>query len=327
MKNLKFLAATLNLLAGVLTTSVAAAADDYPNQPIRLIVPFSPGGTSDNLARGLAKDMGKRLGQAVIVENKPGAGTAIGSQQVARSAPDGYVLLWITPPFAINETLMKNTLAYDARKDFTAVADVGATPLILVVNSDSKITTFKQLVELAKKSADKPLTYGTSGLGGSPHLSTVMFAKAADVKLTHIPYRGSSLAGTALLANEVDLIFDTPLLTLPHVQAGKFTALAQTGVERSPQFPDTPTMRELGLKDYEAGSWFSVLAPAGTPKPIIDKLNKTIREVQADKTFQDTFRKQGVVMTPNTPEGAQRRIMNEIERWGQAVRDSGATVN
>jgi len=327
MTVLKSLAAACGILAAAVAAPATAASGDYPNQPIRLIVPFSPGGASDNLARGLAAEMGKRLNQTVLVENKPGAGTAIGSQLVARSAPDGYTLLWITPPFAINATLMKNTLAYDTEKDFTAVADVGATPLILTVNPASKITTFEALVDHAKQSADKPLTYGTSGMGGSPHLATVMFAKAAGINLTHVPYQGSAPAVTALLANQVDLVIDTPLVVLPHVQAGKLIALAQTGAERSPQFPDTPTMQERGLKGYEAGSWFTVLAPVGTPKPIVDKLNQVIRDVQADAQFQETFRRQGIVMTPHTPEETQQRVMNEIQRWGQAVRDSGATVN
>jgi len=324
---MKYLAAAMGALAIALTAPMSAMAGDYPDRPLRLIVPFSPGGASDSLARGLAAEMGKRLGQGVVVENKPGGGTTIGSQQVAHSAPDGYTLLWITPPFVINETLMKKTLSYDTQKDFTAVADVGETPLILAVNTDSKLTTLGQLIDLAKKSEAKPLTYGTSGLGGSPHLATVMFAKAAGIKATHVPYRGSSPAVTALLANEVNFVIDTPLTILPQVQAGRFIALAQTGAKRSPQFPDTPTMQEQGLKDYEAGSWFSVVAPVHTPKPIVDKLNGIIREIQADPHFQETFGKLGIIMKPNTPEASEQRIVSEIKRWGQAVRDSGATIN
>jgi len=308
----------LTLLAGV------AQAADYPSRPIRMIVPFTPGGASDSLARGLAAELTKRLGANVIIENKPGAGTVIGSQYVATSNPDGYTLLWITPPFVINETLMKH-LPYDTTKDFTAVGDVASSPLVLVVNKSLKVNNLKDFIALAKQEPGK-LSYGSSGIGGSPHLATVMFAKAAGIELTHVPYQGSAPAVTAALSGQVNLVIDTFLTCLPYIKSGDLIPLAQTGLTRSSLLPNVPTMIEGGLTDYNAGSWFSVVAPAKTPRPIVDKLNATLNEIVKDPKFRAVFEQQGFVMMGGSPQASQARIASEVQRWGTAVKESGASI-
>ncbi len=325
MKALKiFPAAVVAALAtALLPVSASRANDSYPDKPIRLVVPFTPGGASDNLSRGLAIEMGKRMGQSVIIVNKPGAGTVIASEFVANSPADGYTLLWIAPPFAINATLMKH-LPYDTRRAFTSVCDIASSPMLVVVNKDSHIKTLDQLVDRAKH---KPLSFGTSGIGGTPHLATVMFENATGMKMTHVPYQGSAPAVTALLGGQVDLVIDTILTTLPQVSAGKLVALAQTGRTRSSLVPDLPTMQELGIKGYEANTLFSVLAPAGTPKPIVDKLNSVMNEILRDSQFRATFANLGLVMMGGSVQQANERLMGEIERWGEAVRQSGASVD
>lgn len=304
---------------------VAGHADtDYPTRPIRMIVPFVPGGASDNLARALAAKLTQRFGQNIIVENKPGAGTVIGSQYVAHAAPDGYTLLWGTAPLAINATLMKH-LPYDTLKDLTGVIDVGSSPELLVVNKSEGITTLAQLIAAAKKNPGK-LTYSSSGIGGSPHLATVMFAKDAGIKLTHVPYQGSSPAVTAAMSGEVNMVIDTFLTCLPGIKAGTLIPLAQTEAKRSTVLPDVPTMQESGMKGYVASAWFSLFAPAGTPKPVIDKLNATINEIIRDPSFKALFAKQAIFMIGGTPDEAETHLRSEVARWRTVVKESGASI-
>ena len=304
---------------------VAGHADTaYPTRPIRMIVPFVPGGASDNLARALAAKLTQRLGQNAIVENKPGAGTVIGSQYVAHATPDGYTLLWATAPLAINATLMKH-LPYDTLKDLTGVIDVGSSPEVLVVNKSEGITTLAQLIAAAKKSPGK-LTYSSSGIGGSPHLATVMFAKDAGIQLTHVPYQGSAPAVTAAMSGQVSMVIDTFLTCLPGIRAGTLIPLAQTDAKRSSVLPDVPTMQESGLNGYLANAWFSLLAPAGTPRPIIDKLNATINEIIRDPAFKALFAKQAIFMIGGTPDDAQAHLRSEVARWRTVVKESGASI-
>jgi len=316
------------LACAALTLSLAPApshADpDYPSRPIRVIVPFTPGGASDNLARAVAAELTKKLGQNAIVENKPGAGTVIGSQYVAHASPDGYTLLWATAPLAINASLMKH-LPYDTLKDLTGVVDVAASPELLVVNKSENITTLQQLIDKAKQNPGK-LTYGSSGIGGSPHLATVMFANDAGIKLTHVPYQGSAPAVTAAMAGQVNLVIDTFLTCLPGINAGTLIPLAQTGSTRSSVLPNVPTMAEAGLRGYRASAWFSMLAPANTPKPIIDKLNKTVNEIIEQPKFQALFAKQAIFMVGGTPEASEAHLKSEVAHWQTAVRQSGASI-
>lgn len=305
--------------------SPAALADTYPSRPIKLVVPFPPGGTSDTVARVLAKGMGERLGQSVIVYNQGGGGTIIGTEAVARSAPDGYTLLWMTTPFAINHTLFAKR-PYDTFEDFIPVVDVISVPLVLIVPSNSPAKTLQDLIAMAKKAPGK-VAYGSSGPGGSPHLVTAMFASKAGLQLNHIPYKGSAPAVMNLVAGQTDFVIDTLFLTRPQIEAGKARALAQTGAARSPLLPDVPTMREAGLDDYEASSWLSLAAPAGTPETIVSRLNATANEVLQDDAVRRSLEDQGLVIAGGSPERARTHLRAEVERWGQAVRDSGATIN
>lgn len=312
-------ALTLSLMPGL-----SHAEPDYPSRPIRMIVPFTPGGASDNLARALAAELTKKLGQNAIVENRPGAGTVIGSQYVAHASPDGYTLLWATAPLAINASLMKH-LPYDTLNDLIAVVDVASSPEVLVVNKSENITTLQQLIDEAKRNPGK-LTYGSSGIGGSPHLATVMFANDAGITLTHVPYQGSAPAVTAAMSGQVNLVIDTFLTCLPGINAGTLIPLAQTESKRSSVLPNVPTMAEAGLKGYQASAWFSMLAPAKTPKPVIDKLNKTVNEIIKEPKFQALFAKQAIFMVGGTADAAEAHLKNEVARWHTAVKQSGASV-
>ncbi|HEY9460132.1 MAG TPA: tripartite tricarboxylate transporter substrate binding protein [Paralcaligenes sp.] len=322
-KKALFLSLTVSLLGlGAVAPSYAAS---YPDRPITLVVPFPPGGGSDSVARGLARGMSERLGVSVVVDNKAGGGTIIGTQHVVRSKPDGYTLFWGSTPTAINPSVYKD-LSYDTLKDLTTISDVGQQPLVLVVNSSSPAKTLKDLIDEGKKDPGK-LTYGSSGVGGSPHLATALLLHEAGVDAVHVPYKGSAPAVQGVLANQTSFVFDTVILTLPFIKAGRLNALAQTSAKRSPLLPNVPTVAEAGYPGYEITSWYSVLAPAATPKAIITKLNKVINEVLADPKIASTFTAQGFQMAGDTPEQAQEHLKQEIKKWSKAVEYSGVRAN
>lgn len=301
------------------------AATDYPKKPITIVVPFPPGGTSDIVARLLANGLREKLGQPVLIDNRGGAGTQIGTSLVAKSAPDGYTLLWMATPFAINVSLYKR-LPYDTLKDFAPVIDAVSGPLVMIVHPSSPAKTLADLIQMAKKAPDK-LTYGSSGNGGSPHLATEMFRSMAGITLTHVPYKGSAPAVTDLIGGQTDLVIDTLFLTTPHVQAGRARALAQTGKVRSKVLPDVPTMSEAGLTGYEATSWMSLAAPAGTPLDVIGRVNTAANAVLQSPEVRDSLAKQGLQTLGGTPQDSLAHLKAEIDRWGQAVRDSGARAD
>lgn len=309
-------------LLAALPFTGALAQDAFPSRPVKIVVPFPPGGSSDSVARLLAKGMQEKLGQPIIVDNKGGAGTLIGTEIVAKSPADGYTLLWMTTPFAINESLRTN-LPYDTFKDFTPVVTVVAMPLVMIVPPNSPAKSVKDLVEIAKKSPGK-LSYGSSGTGGSPHLAMEMFKSAAGVFINHIPYKGSAPAVSDLIAGQTDVVIDTIFLTTPQVKGGKARALAQTGTERSSYLPDVPTMREAGIEGYEATSWLGLAAPGGTPAPVVDKLNAVANEVLKSPAVREQLEKQGLTVIAGTPQDAARFLRTEVERWGKAVKNSGA---
>lgn len=316
--------AALTLLA-LVPLGAAFAEDGWPSRPIKIVVPFPPGGSSDVVARLLADGIGKKLGQAVIVDNKAGAGTVIGTDYVAKSPADGYTLLWMTTPFAINATLMKS-LPYDTFKDFTPVVDVVEMPLVMIVNSNSPAKSVQDLIAMAKKSPGA-LSYGSSGNGGSPHLAMEMFKAATGVNINHVPYRGSAPSVQDLIAGQTDVVIDTIFLTTPQIRGGKARALAQTGTKRSSYLPEVPTMREAGIAGYEATSWLSLAAPAGTPAAVIQKINAAANEVLKTPAIRDQLSKQGLDITADSPEDAARRLHAEVERWGNVVTTSGAHVD
>jgi len=313
------------LMAAMLPISPALGQDNFPSRPIKIVVPFPPGGSSDSVARLLANGMREKLGQPVIVDNKAGAGTVIGTEAVAKSPADGYTLLWMTTPFAINASLAKS-LPYDTFKDLTPVIDVVEMPLVMIVNPSSPAKSVRDLVQMAKKSPGK-LSYGSSGNGGSPHLAMEMFKSMTGVFINHIPYRGSAPSVQDLIAGQTDVVMDTIFLTTPQVQAGKARALAQTGTKRSAYLPDVPTMREAGVEGYEATSWLALAAPGGTPSAVVQKLNAAANEVLKSTAIREQLTKQGLEILAGTPEDSARHLRVEVEKWGRAVKSSGAKAD
>ncbi len=316
---------TLALAALAAGTSGALAAD-YPSKPVRLVVPFSAGGTSDLLARVVAERLGGALGQSVIVDNKPGAGGNIGSDIVAKAAPDGYTLLLGTVgTHAINSSLYKK-MPYDASKDFAPVTLVASVPNMLVVHPSVPVKSVQELIALGKA---KPgtLSFASSGNGSSIHLSGELFKSLAEVDMLHVPYRGSSPAVNDLLGGQVNMMFDNMPSSLPHVKAGKLRALAVTSATRSPAMPDLPTLAESGIKGYDAAAWFGILAPAGTPPEVVQKLNAEIIKLLKMPEVADRLSAQGAVPTTNTPEQFADYIKSETAKWAKVVKASGAQID
>jgi len=303
-----------------------ASAQTYPAKPIRLVVPFPPGGATDILARDVAQKLTEAWGQQVIVDNRPGAGGNIGSELVAKSAPDGYTLeMGTVGTHAINASLYAK-MPYDHVKDFAPVILVAGVPNVLVVNPAVPANSVAELIEYAKANPGK-LNFASSGNGTSIHLSGELFKVMAGVQMTHVPYKGSAPALQDLLGGQVQLMFDNLPPSLPQIKAGKLRALAVTSVARAPALPDVPTMAEAGLPGYEASSWFGVLAPAGTPPAIVAKLNSEIAKWLATPEAKEKLSKQGANAAGGTPEDFAKHIAAETTKWAKVVKDSGAKID
>jgi len=319
----KPLAAAL-LLAGALGFSSQAAAA-YPDHPIRMVVGFSAGGTTDVVARILGKEMGEALGQPVVVENRPGAGSNIATEMVARAAPDGYTPYMVAVTSAINQTLYKN-VKFDLIKDFAPVALAVRVPTVLVVNPQVPAKSVKELVDYAKANPGK-LNFASSGSGTSIHMAGELFKQEAKIDVTHIPYKGSSPATTDLIGGQVQYMFDNMPSAWPHVEAGKLRALAVTTAERSKTAPDLPTMKESGFPNFDVSSWFGVIAPKGTPEDVVNKLNKTIRDALAKPEVQSRLQDLGAIPANTSPAEFGAFIKSEVDSWAKVVKASGATVD
>ena len=302
-----------------------AQAADYPDHPITLIVPYAPGGGNDVLARGVAEPMGKALGRQIVIENHGGAGGSIGTRQVAKAAPDGYTLgLGGTGTLAIDPTLYPNA-GYDPRKDFAPVGLIATSPLIILVNPSLPAHNVQELIALAKKQPGK-LNYASAGRGSGIHLGTVLFAETAGIDLTHIPYKGSGPALTDLLGNHVAIYFSSLPPAIGLVKEGKLRALGVTGLTRSPIFPDVPTVAEQGLPGFEAVLHYGIVAPAGTPRPIVDKLNAALRQALDSPEVHKRIATEGAEPLPTTPEQYAADIDHEETKWSALVKKSGAKV-
>jgi tripartite-type tricarboxylate transporter receptor subunit TctC len=287
--------ALVSLLAAVLLAagSLAQASDAWPAKPVKLIVPFPPGGGTDIVARGLGQKLSDRLAQPVVIDNKPGAATTIGADAVAKAPPDGYTLLVSgSTTYSVNPAL-RARLPYDPLKDLAPVAIIARAPLVLVVNAASP---WRSVAELAAAAKAKPLgiRYATFGSGSGPHLAGELFAMAAGVKLQDVPYKGSSQSAVALIGGEIEMGIDTVAAVAPHVRAGKLRALAIVGATRSSMLPEVPTLAELRLPEATFDAWYGIAAPAGTPAPVIRKLTASVEAAMADKALQDQFRAQGM---------------------------------
>lgn len=316
-------AAGLFAAASMLAAPLAFAA--YPDKPIRLVVGFSAGGTTDVVARVLGKEIGEALGQPVVVENRPGAGSNIGAEMVARAAPDGYTLLMVAVTSAINHTLYQN-LKFDLVKDFDPIALAVRVPNVLVVNPEVKANSVAELVDLLKKNPGK-INFASSGSGTSIHMAGELFKLRAGVDVAHIPYKGSANAVTDLIGGQVEYMFDNMPSAWPHVEAGKLRALAVTTAERSKTAPDLPTMKESGFSDFDVSSWFGVIGPDGMPADVVEKLNTTIRAALAKPEVRARLEGLGAVPADTTPEQFAQFIKTEVDTWGPVVKASGARVD
>ena len=301
--------------------SAGAAWALYPERTIRIIVPFAPGGGTDVVARTLAQEMAKDLGVSVIIENKPGAGTIIGTQAVAAGAPDGYTLLMGTFSHAVNSSLSAN-LPYDPHRDFAPVAMIARSFNIVVVNPKSSIRSIADLVSAAKANPDR-LTYGTFGVGTSAHLAGELFKDMAKVNLTAVPYKGAAPAITDLIGGRIDVMFTTVASAAALVESGQLRAIAVTSAERSPAFPQLPTVSEAGVPGYTAESWYGLFAPARTPADVIDRLNKAAALAVQSEAFKRLGANEGLVMVARPPEELERYVRGEEARWRQVIQDAG----
>jgi tripartite-type tricarboxylate transporter receptor subunit TctC len=321
----------LVLLTAVITAiaapfTFAQGAANYPTKPVRLVVPFPAGGTTDILARAVAQKLSEAWGQQVIVDNRPGAGGNIGSDLVAKSKPDGYTLLMGTVgTHAINPSLYKN-MPYDHVKDFVPVILVAGVPNVLVVNPSLPVHSVPELIAYAKANPGK-LNFASSGNGTSIHLSGELFKAMTGVEMTHVPYKGSAPALTDLIGGQVQLMFDNLPSSLPFIKAGKLRALAVTSGARAAALPDLPTLAESGLPGFEASSWFGVLAPAGTPRDIVAKLNGAIAGWLASPEAKEKLLAQGAIAAGGTPEDFARHIGAETSKWAKVVKASGAHID
>jgi tripartite-type tricarboxylate transporter receptor subunit TctC len=325
-------AAALVLCLGAFAApAFAQAGAAWPNKPVRIVVPFAPGGTTDILARALAPELGKAFGQTFIIENKPGAGGNTGADLVAKSPPDGYTLLMGTVGTqAINPALYPK-MPYDAVKDFAPVTLFAGVPNVLVINPAKaaayKITDVKSLIAYAKANPGK-LNMASSGNGTSIHLSGELFKSMTGTYMLHFPYRGSGPALLDLIGGTMDVMFDNLPSALPQIKAGKLTALAVTSSERSAALPDVPTIAEAGpVKGYEASSWFGLLAPAGTPPDIVNRLQQETAKALATPALKDRLVSQGAIPSGNTPAQFTQFIAAETKKWAQVVKASGAKVD
>ncbi|MGE5090032.1 MAG: Bug family tripartite tricarboxylate transporter substrate binding protein [Candidatus Levyibacteriota bacterium] len=314
------------LLLAAAACAAPALAAGYPDKPIRLVVPFPPGGPTDMVARPLAEFLGKRLHQQIIVDNRGGAGGAIGAEVVAKAPADGYTLLMATVgTHAINATLYRK-LGYDPVKDFTPISLVAAAPVALVVNPSVGVNSVADLIALAKA---KPgtLNFGTAGNGTPGHLTGEMFRAATGTDIKHVPYKGSAPAISDLLGGQIQLMFDPLQSVLPQVRAGRIKLLAVSSRARSPAAPEVPTFAEAGLKDFEATAWWGVFAPAQLPQALADELNAAVNAVVRDEGFRALLVPQGVTVNGDTRAEFAKFQREELVKWGKAVRDSGASVD
>ncbi len=317
-------AASVGAFTGALG-SANAQAQAYPSKPIRFIMPYPPGGSSEILARPIVVEMSKNLGQSVFIDFKPGGGTTIAADMIAKSQPDGQSIIMMLSAHAINATLMPK-LPYDTVKDFASITLAATLPLVVVVPAQSAIRSISDLIKTAKANPGK-LNFASAGPGNTSHLSVEYFKSVVGLEMTHVPYKGSGPAIIGLLGQEVDFMFDSLSSSLPQIQAGKFRAIAVTTLTRSKVLPDVPTVHEQGVKNFDVSVWYAVLAAAATPAPIIQKLNAEIIKAMRAPEVKARIEAAGYEIVGSTPEQLDSFIKSEIVRWGKVVKDSGATVN
>jgi tripartite-type tricarboxylate transporter receptor subunit TctC len=317
----------IRLLAAVVLGIVAAgaSAQAFPERGVKFVVPYPPGGFNDTLARVSSEKLAKMWNQSVVVENKPGGNTTLGNVQVAKAPADGYTIL-ITPlPFSALPGLYGANLPYDALKDFQPLVWAGSTMNALVVRNDLPVSNVAEFVDYAKKNPGK-MNFGSTGSGSSNHLSMELFMKMTGTKLAHIPYKGSAPAVTALLAGEIDALFDNVPNVVQHIKAGKMKVIGVSGLKRSALLPDAPTVAESGVPGYEVNVWFGMQVPAGTPKPVVDKLNRDVVTLLKEPDVVKRFNDQGVEVVASTPEQFSTLVRSEVTKWTQLIRDANIRI-
>jgi len=315
------------LLACLLGLSAfGAAAQGYPNRPVKIIVPFGPGGFTDVVARIVGQKLGAAMGGSFVIENKPGAGSTIGADLVAKAAPDGYTLVMISSTHTISPSIYKS-IPYDHIKSFTPISKLVDSAYVLVVNPNKvSATNVKDFIVLAKAQPDT-IHYASSGNGSTQHLMGGLFTSLTGTQLKHVPYRGSNLAMTDLIGGVVQSSFAGVTNALPHLASGKLKALAVTTATRAPQMPDVPTMQEAGVAGYDASNWLALLGPAGLPKEIVQRLNSEIATLMAQPDTQKALFAAGVQVSLSTPEGLTQLMQDETVKWNKIIRDAGIRID
>jgi tripartite-type tricarboxylate transporter receptor subunit TctC len=320
MNTLRATVTAAGLAAALMSCVAPAAAQEYPARPVRVIIPFPPGGSNDVVGRLIGTHLGERLGKQVIIDNRSGAGGVIGTEAVAKSPPDGYTLLMISLAHAVNPWLYK--LSYDPIKDFAPIGLLAKGPNVLVVHPALPVKSVKELIALAKQ---KPgdLQYASAGIGSFQHLGGELFKLTAAVDLLHVPFKGGGPAMIDVVGGHTKVMFSSMVQTVPQIKSGKLRALATGGVERSPVLPDLPTIAEAGVPGYEAVNWWGLVAPAGTARPIIDKLNREIEVVQKSPEVQKQFANEGAEPVPMKAVDFGAFMVSEMNKWEKVVKQGG----
>ena len=316
---LKNVIASLLLLA---VTMHAAPAQDYPTKPIRLIIPFPPGGSNDIVGRLIATGLGERLGKQVVVDNRTGASGIVATELVANSPPDGYTLLYISLAFASNPAF--HTLRYDPIKSFTPVAFIGQVPGILLIHPSVPVNSVKELIEYAKQHPGK-LNFAHAGAGSFMHLSAALFLHSSNTDMVLVPFKGGGPAMIDIIGGHTQLAVGSVLAAMPHLKSGKLRALGVGSTKRVSSLPDVPTIDESGLPGYQSANWWGIIAPAGTPAPIVEKLHKTIGEVQSAPELQAQLANEGAEFIKMSTADFAKFIESELVKWGTVVKESGIT--
>jgi tripartite-type tricarboxylate transporter receptor subunit TctC len=317
----------MRLLAVVLLFASHALAQPYPSKPLRMVVGFAPGGAADFVARALQDPLSRALGQPIVVDNRPGAGSSIAAEHVAKAAPDGYTVLIASPSSILVNPLLSPQNPLQPLKDLVPVSKVSASPLVVAVNPSTGVTTLKELIAHARKHPGK-LNYASSGNGSAPHLAAVLFRRLADVDIVHVPFKGGAPAVQSVLAGDTQLSFATPPSVLPLVQAGRLRALAVTSRERTPLVPGVPGMAEAGLPDYEISFWYGFFVPAGTPPDVVRRLYSATSEALRVPAVAQTLAREGTeISSSNSPEDFAAFLAEDAKLWARLVKESGAKAD
>ena len=310
------------LLAALLFVPLTALSQSYPTKPIRWIVPYTGGGITDVVTRVVAQKMQGPLGQSIVVDNRPGANSILGSDLAAKAAPDGYTMVTVIAGYAANVTLYQGKLPFDPRKDLVPVSLAGIAPLILTANNNLPAKDARELVAYAKANPGK-LNFGSSGIGAAAHLTTELFKQTVGIDMVHVPFKGTAPALTALMANDIQILVDVPSTLMPHVRGGKIKALAMFSKERIQGAPEVPTMAQAGGPALESSTWVLFMAPGGTPKPIIDRLAAETAKAINESDIKERFNQIGIVPVGNSPAQAVQFLEEEIAKWAKVITTAG----